>query len=769
MKPILLVLALLLVPLAFADTGPRFDVSPYLYGSSASVASCSGFTIYTNSDITITGIGVATSSGATRAFVYVGNVSSGTGSCTGSQYNGTVSGTTATLSKNVTISAGGLFTVLTDAAGASYSVRYDTAPPTPQNGNSSVLIWKNGVDNAGLFDHFARNVRGVYFTGNVSNVSGPPTITLTLTNLVNGSSWPNTLTFFNVTGTLTFNYFNITGTGFCVTYTGNGTGTNCTTSGSGPSTFFNVTNSSVVVTTTQSISAVSYQALINLSAKRLFLNTTISTFNATNNVFFNSTSTTYVQLPALDGGNNIIVQVLGNYSKNVTCTVASPLTTIDCEATGIYDNVFTIGANLLGTSISNFTVIVNNSIATLTNTTTNGFLAFGLLRGYSYNFFMNATGSALANITLTANASTNLYNFSLLIENTFNFTIYNESTGTLITQNVTLTIIRDTFAANYTFSGGNFSVSLLVPGDYTITYYIDSTVPRNYYVTLSPQSYENIDLYIIDAGISQLYLPIVLSESTVPLSNVTVKLLRDYIISGSTHEYVVVEMAKTDTNGQAVLRVVPNIIYYKLIITDGTNTLSTTPTKFTASTNTYTLNTRGNPVTSLLTQSSVAKSLTFNNATSTFTFTWNDDTSVISQGCITVLKFDNGVQTTDLNTCSSGATGSITHTVNDTNNTRYVATTYLDTNTQYGNLLAGTLEVNYDNSFASFGLVGFIVAAILFITFIFIGGESGISGMMVGGAIALLVIGAFSFIASNLQITIGIIIVVGLIIYRLGR
>lgn len=769
---LLVVVALSSLQAVMADTGPMFDVSGYAYGSNANVASCSGFTILTNSDITITGIGVATSSGATRVFVYPGNVSSGTGSCTGSQYNGSVSGTTATLSKNVTISAGGLFTVLADAAGAAYSVRYDTSPSTPRNGNSSVLIWKNGVDNAGLFDHFARNVRGVYFTGNVSNVSGPAIITLSLVNVVNSSSWPTTVTFSNVTGTLNFSYFNITNGGFCVSYTGNGTGTNCTTTGSGASTFFNVTNNSVVITTTQSVSASSYQALLSVQSYRLFLNTSILAFNGTNDKVTNITSSGISILPALNGSNNLMIRVAGNYSKNVSCAVTTPLETVFCNVTGIYDNLFTIGVtnSTSSTSVNSFSATMSNTTigALVSASTSTGNVTFQTIQGYDYFFVVNATNLEIANATRPSNNATNLYNFSLRTANTFNFTFWNETTNTRITENVTLQIVSGSFAMNYTVTNGSINISLLTPGDYAITYWLDPDVPRNYFYTLSAQSYNDIKLYIVDESISNLYLPIIINGNTVPLSNVTVQLLRDYIISGSTHAYSIVEMARTDTNGQAVLRVVPNIVDYKLIFTSGSSSLSTTPTKFTANTNTYTFNVEGNPTTSLVGYENIGKSLTFDNSTLTYTFTWSDLQNIVSAGCLQVLKFKAGVQSTIVNGCVAGSSGSITQTINDTNQSSYVATASLTTNTQFSTLSAGSISTSFVTAFSTFGLVGFIIAIIVFLTFVFVGGESGIAGALISGGIAVLILGGFGFLAASWSsVAIPIVIIIAIIVYKL--
>ena len=613
----------------------------------------------------------------------------------------------------------------------------------------------------------------LYGTGGpVVVVNGTPVLTVSLQDVVTGVGISGFC--INATGTNTSQYLcNATGSSISFNTTGtyNITAFNITSGNTTPQ-WYNVTELNYAFSTDATVTLLTYQGTINLAAYRLFLNTSINQINATNNKRSNATMTGSLTLLSSVGVQNILVNVTGNYTKNVSCALSSALSSASCNATGIYDDLFTIGVTNAsnGAGVGSFSASMVNSTlgASATHSTTTGNVTFQTVQGYNYLFSVNATALELLNATLRANASTNLYNFSLRTANTFNFTVYNESTNSLIIQNVSLQIVSGDFAQNYTFTGGNITIPLLTPGDYTITYWIDPDVPRNYYYTLTSQSYNNIKLYIIDEAISNLYLPIVINANTVPVSNATVQLLRDYIISGNTHAYSIVEMAKTDTNGQAVLRVVPNIVDYKLIITDGTNTLATTPTKFTANTNTYTFNTEGNPTTSLVGYENIAKSLTFDNSTLTYTFTWSDTQNIVSSGCLKVTKFKNGVQTTPLNGCVAGSSGSITHTINDTNGTSYVATASMLTSTTFSTISAGSLSADFVTTFATFGLVGFIIAFIIFLTFVFVGGESGIAGSLVAGFIAILIAGAFGFIASSwTAVIVPAAIIIGIIIYKL--
>jgi hypothetical protein len=595
------------------------------------------------------------------------------------------------------------------------------------------------------------------------------TITLSLNNTVNGTSWPTSVLLSNLTGTLTFTYYNITNNGFCVSYTGNGTGGNCTTTGSGTGIFLNQTVSQAI-TGNNAVGVSTHQGFINLSAYRLFLNTTILSFNSTNNLWYNTTSTGSLLLPALNGSNNLNVNVSGNYTMNVSCTITTLFSTEQCNATGIYDNRFTIGASRNGAGLTSFTVNVTNT--TLGNpylhnqSTTNGSIVFSLLQGYTYLFSINATDATLTSSSLPANASTNMYNFSLLTSNTFELRFFNETSNTLLTNiNITVQFISESYATNSTTSNGTLIVSLLTPDDYTIRYWYELDVPRDYYVTLTPQSYQNLSLYLIDSSISTLYVPVLQDQNGNPVSDATIKLLRYYILTGNTGEYRIVEMTKTDNNGQGVLRVVPNIINYKFIMVKDTTTFTSTPTKLTDSTNTYTINTQSSPITSMASINDITNTLVYNNATGTFVLTWSDDQNLVTQGCLTVKKTGStGTITTALDQCTSGATGSIIYTITDTNQTQYSASSVLYTNTEFSTY-SNSAFADFRTKYQTWGLTGVFLTLLVFLVFSFMGAGSTDTVVLFGvGAIILMSL--FGVIFGNYGSIIGILIVVGIIMYK---
>ena len=255
-----------------------------------------------------------------------------------------------------------------------------------------------------------------------------------------------------------------------------------------------------------------------------------------------------------------------------------------------------------------------------------------------------------------------------------------------------------------------------------------------------------------------------------PLENATVSLYRYYILSGNTGAYRIVEQEKTDANGKSVFHVVPNIQPYKLQFTLGSNTVMTSPTKFTGTTDSYVLNTVVSPMTSANAMPNVYRNFTFINSTQTYAFTWSDGQNIVSAGCLNVKKTAGGYQSTVMNTCVQSSSGSLIYTITDTNGTTYTAQATLDTNTAYSTYSAGVITTDYASSsaLAAFGLTGWIVAIIVILTLVLIANETGTRTTVIAVGLGIILMGVVGFIANApLQITFGIIACIGIIVYKL--
>lgn len=588
---------------------------------------------------------------------------------------------------------------------------------------------------------------------------------------------------------LTINAVNIVNhtleTSFCINATGTNTTQHiCTTNNSilintvgtynitvfnvSNNTYFNSTYSNYDFTTTNSLNISVYQSLLNISVNRLFLNNTITGFNATNNFVNNSTTTEYLLIYSKNGSNNIKIDVAGNYTLNGTCT-GGILITNNCNIYGVYDSVLNVSPRLLfgnGSILtgSNITIYRNNTII-YNNFSNNTYTP--VLRGEYYNFSILPINYTIqnANVTILYNI-TNAYTYHYL-QNSFIINFYNETSNTILSgQNITLFLISSYNSSNYSTTTGGLNVTLLTPTEYDLRYYLnnESTIPRDYFVTLLPYSYENISLYIIDGGISQYYLPIIIDDKGNPVGNATVKLLRYF---PSTNSYITVEMSRTDTNGQAVLRVVPNYIYYKLYVEKDNKVLVTEPAKITSSSNTYTINLLSSPLDSYTTVQNIYKNISYNTNTDTFIMVWSDDTNDVISGCLNVYEYNAGIKTVISSACSNGATGSLIKTITPNNQSSYEANGYLALNSRYSQISVGGITIDFTNKYRVTGLIGIFIAIIIVLGFALIGGESGTRGTIVSGVLAVFLVGAYGLIAYSFESMIGLVIIAVIMLYKL--
>ena len=619
---------------------------------------------------------------------------------------------------------------------------------TTANGSTATYVW-NGLSGT--------NTWWVNVWSNNSNRNFG-NFTFVLYNATTNATYctVGTALYHNVTGVYNVTVFNIT-------------------DGSGTPSYFNRTYQDYNFNTSdnnyeKNLTLSTFQAFLSMQALRLFLNTTISAFNMTSGLWLNTTTGGSLTVPANNGTNSLRVAVAGNYTINVTCSVSTPFSTGLCNATGIYDDLVTVGANYDNGGIRNFTLNVTNTTLggrLYSVNVQNGSVQLPLLQGYYYLYdFYNSTQYADINYSRNATNNSNYYNFSMYVSNAFDLTFRNESTNDILTnQTVYLQILSEARNANYSTTNGTLFIDFLVPGNYTLKYWVDPDVPREYYVTFSGQSYNNITLYLVDEAISQYYLPKVYNQNGYACSQNTVSLLRYFILGNNSGEYRVVEMAKTDSIGQAVLRVVPNIINYKLSFSGSCGNFVSAPQKITSTTNSFTVTSQPTALTSIVGMQGVARSLTFNNATNTFVCTWVDTSNLVVSGTLKITKqYRASVNTSYFLETTDTSIGSIAHTVTDVNDTVYTATCTLDTATAFS-VYPDTLVKSFLVGFRNFGLTGVFLSLLVFLVIVFMGG--GRVEFIVGGAVgSLFIMGLFGFMFYTWTAAVGLLIIAVIVAYK---
>lgn len=278
--------------------------------------------------------------------------------------------------------------------------------------------------------------------------------------------------------------------------------------------YYNTSGEDVLVNGSDLLFSVA-QAYVNVSAFQLFTGDSLTTFNGTNNRASNTTTGGSVLVPAIVGSNNVQVDVPGNYSVNGSCSLSSPLTINACNVSGVYDSLFTVGANNGGASVSTFSVRATN--ATLTNTTnastTTGNVTFQLLQNYWYEFNVSVAGFEGNVTSVLANNATQTFNATLgsvILNITF---LEGLNRTSLSGTNISVAIIfSNGTEENYWTNTSNLTLESQLPvGEYTIRYGAVGYSLRDYYFDLEAAE-TNLTLYLIqesdyNAGVVEVFNP----------------------------------------------------------------------------------------------------------------------------------------------------------------------------------------------------------------------------------------------------------------------
>lgn len=335
----------------------------------------------------------------------------------------------------------------------------------------------------------------------------------------------------------------------------------CSGSNSTGPVYFNQSQTITNFNTTLNLTNNTFQALINLNAYRLFLNTTISSFNVTNNMALNTSGSAPYLVSANNGTNNLKIDVGGNYSLNVTCTITSPLSTGFCNATGVYDDLFKFnGTYINGTAITTFNMSLENSSinAYASSTTTNGSIFLSVLQGYFYKFRFVPSPNTLAitNLTLPANSSLNNYTFSLAHANSFYLFFYDGGNLSLITQNISIQVTNGTAGNIVTYStvNGSFFVDNVDLGTVTIFASSSNYGQRSTSFVNNGEALDNITLYLTVSN--PVIFNVIDSVSSAPIIGATIQ---QYTTINNV--VTLVDTRTTDITGNAELNYVAGNSY----------------------------------------------------------------------------------------------------------------------------------------------------------------------------------------------------------------
>ena len=438
------------------------------------------------------------------------------------------------------------------------------------------------------------------------------------------------------------------------------------------------------LTTTASIYNLSVGSIltpvVGYNSSNRYLN--LSWSNATFNPVFVSVTNTTLYLLNNDSSINRVIYNFTNgisinnytydlYSQNLSVGIYYiRLDQVDVNGNGrTTSNRINITTNTLlnitaktisGAAIQNFTIRSQNSLYSLntTSNTTNNYLEINQIRG-NISLIIDAEGYStnFSTANIQVNTPNYTYQFTLYETNTFNITFYNQANPTVLLTgiNISLDLISNLYAQNYTTDNGTLYIPLLVPETYTMRYYSNGFTTRFYYFTLNNRSYEEIKLYLINSSSSYNFTVYIVNQVLNPVEGAVVKNLKYDL---ATNSYLVQEIGTTDVAGKTTFTVTYNNEFYKQIVEypSGTFKKMTNPDYIDTPSVVIPISLGDNNIVEeVINYDGINGMLVFNNVTDNFRFDWSDTSLVASEYCLEVYRMTGLAKTLYNNSCESGA------------------------------------------------------------------------------------------------------------------
>ena len=291
---------------------------------------------------------------------------------------------------------------------------------------------------------------------------------------------------------------------------------------------------------------------------------------------------------------------------------------------------------------------------------------------------------------------------------TFNF--YDEINNSLLTgTSITLDFIGSTYSYNYTTATGQKNVSLFFPLTYIARYTASGYSDRFHYFTLSNDTTQTIDLYLLKDANATEVIATVYNEIGIKLEGVRIKVLKYDVL---TNTFKQVESSDTNFEGETVLHLVLNEEYYKFILEYPTGTTRdiTTPTYIFNSAVTFQIDTGLDIGGDFYLFDDVSANVTYNPNTFNFRLNYYDHSGLSSQMCLEITK--NGAYYN--RSCLSAISGTILLPITNTSGT-YKGSVYLVYDGDDIFLTSATIRIGEKLQDQSLGLYLMVFVTILFI------------------------------------------------------
>lgn len=491
------------------------------------------------------------------------------------------------------------------------------------------------------------------------------------------------------------------------------------------------------------------------------------------------------------GDLNIIEQTFGFSNVNMTTTHSSPVAELSSQTP-------TLAINISGTlQTTNASLYYNGTLQTVTKYFFNGYDFYNasfitpqltgdgtsqvreLIWQYDLNF---TTGVETGNLTLNQTVNiVGIDNCSTYSMRVYNITLRDEDTEAVLNGSIAGYFqVWSNVPANYvdvnlSWSHGttNSPVGICISAN-SSTYYsygqMEYSSPgyetKNYY--FSNTTFDNF------TNLLDLYLTNDTSQVTLTVTDFNDNVVEDVIIKVlsydlDTNTYKTTEILSTDSDGVALAEIVLNSKWYAFILeVNGEIVLQTKHTKITGTSKNFRINLDTNYYDQYDVVEGTSFSLIFTNSTKTFSLTYNDPTATIQEACLKINRRNIGGDFFIGQTCSSSTAATIIHNITeDVGSNTYVATTWIVVDNGETFPL-GTLSVNFDNTYKTFGQSGLFASFLLILTMIFVGIWSPVV------AVVLLTIGVIASVILKIfylswEVLVSFVIIAIISIYRMRK
>lgn len=253
-----------------------------------------------------------------------------------------------------------------------------------------------------------------------------------------------------------------------------------------------------------------------------------------------------------------------------------------------------------------------------------------------------------------------------------NFTFRDEGTYSIV-NNVSLDLITNFSSGSWNTTTGSINITGLPEGIITFRYNSTGYEERFYYLSIEDNSTDQeLTLYLLNSSKSTNITATVNDNVNRLVEDAYIRALRYNL---TTNSYNIVEMARTDSEGEARLHLVQDSEYYKFMLYYPFATLreETEPTYIYGTTLNFQINIVDEALDDYETTLGITHNLTYNNVTDNFRFTWSDASGSSQDATLNVYRV-TGLRKTLINTSTaSGSSGTLLAAINPVNDTLYTA------------------------------------------------------------------------------------------------